>query len=280
VNDQSAPKKLEPVKPVATYELVADQIQRAIHLGLFIPGERLPAERNLAQQLGVARMTVREAIRVLEQQGRITVRRGARGGMFIRTQEVSIPELTHLAADTDRAIADVYEFREIAERASARLAAKRATARDVRRLRELSQAMEGILAAHFKHALASHIPEFLALDSQFHNEIARISGNPYVCEAIERGLAARYASFGAAFRELKADATKGHEEVIAAIASHDGDRAEKIMSTHVLSAYQGLVSLLKQHVRAQKERAKKRANLRTIETDVVRAPQSIATRLT
>jgi GntR family transcriptional repressor for pyruvate dehydrogenase complex len=258
----STPTKLNPVKPIATYELVAEQIRRAIHLGLMIPGERLPAERNLAQQLGVARMTVREAIRVLEQQGRITVRRGAHGGMFIRAQEVNVHELTRLAADTDRAIADVYEFREIAERASAALAAKRATASDVRRLRQLSLAMDGILAAHLRHPLTSHVPEFLALDSQFHGEIARISGNHYIRETIERGLTARYASFGAAFRELKPEATKGHEEVIDAIAAHDSARAEKIMSAHVLLAYEGLVGLLKQHVGAQKERAGIRARQR------------------
>ncbi|MBV8144951.1 MAG: winged helix-turn-helix transcriptional regulator, partial [Gammaproteobacteria bacterium] len=77
----TAAKQLEPIKAVATYELVTNQIQRAVHLGLLVPGDRLPAERALAQQLGVARMTVREAIRVLAHEGLITVRRGAHGGM-------------------------------------------------------------------------------------------------------------------------------------------------------------------------------------------------------
>src|SRR5262249_54878064 len=162
--------------------------------GLLVPGDRLPAERALAQQLGVARMTVREAIRVLAHEGRITVRRGARGGMWIRAQEVSKRELVQLAADTDRAIGDVYDFREIVEGASARLAAGRARPKDVQKLRKLSAAMEKVLAAHLKNPdVSSLVPRFLALDSQFHREIARISENPFIIEAVERGLAARYA---------------------------------------------------------------------------------------
>src|ERR1700739_1727458 len=146
----SASKHLEPIKAIATYELVANQIQRAVHLGLLVPGDRLPAERALAEQLGVARMTVREAIRVLAHEGRITVRRGAHGGMWIRAQEVTRRELLQLAADTDRAIGDVYEFREAVEGASARAAAERAKPEDVRKLRSLSSSMGKILAAHLK----------------------------------------------------------------------------------------------------------------------------------
>src|SRR5262249_4576277 len=95
----SCSKHLEPIMAIETYELVANQIQRAVHLGLLVPGDRLPAERELAQQLGVARMTVREAIRVLAHEGRITVRRGAHGGMWIRAQDVTKRELLQLAAD-------------------------------------------------------------------------------------------------------------------------------------------------------------------------------------
>jgi GntR family transcriptional repressor for pyruvate dehydrogenase complex len=260
VKDLSTSKHLSPIKAVAAYELVAEQIRRAMHLGLLVPGDRLPAERNLALQLGVARMTVREAIKVLEHQGRVTVRRGAHGGIFIREQSVNANELIRLEADTDRAINDVYEFREIIEGASARFAAERATAKDIQRLRTLSRSMENILTAHFKHPLPSHVSEFLALDSQFHSEIAKISRNHFIREAIERGLSARYSSFGAVFRVLTADATKGHEEVIEAITAHDSARAERIMRAHVSMAHSGLVSILKRHVRHQKQREKHHAS--------------------
>jgi GntR family transcriptional repressor for pyruvate dehydrogenase complex len=229
--------KLGPIKPVMTYQLVAEQIQRAIQLGLLLPGERLPAERELAQQLRVARMTVREAMRVLEQHGQVRVQRGKYGGVFICSREVDVHELLRLAADTDRATADVWEFREVTERISAGLAAKKATPADVRRLRRLSGEMDALLAAHLRHPEPWHVPEFLAMDSQFHGEIARVARNPYVAETIERGLSARHTSFGAAFRELSADATRGHEDIVDAIAAHDRGRAEKIMGAHVALAY-------------------------------------------
>jgi GntR family transcriptional repressor for pyruvate dehydrogenase complex len=248
----SAAKQLEPVKAIATYQLVTNQIQRAVHLGLLVPGDRLPAERALAQQLGVARMTVREAIRVLAHEGRITVRRGAHGGMWIRAQDVTKRELLQLAADTDRVIGDVYEFRKLVEGASARLAAERAKADDVRKLRSLASSMQNILAAHLKSpAISANVPRFLALDSQFHREIARISGNHFLIEAVERGLAARYAPFGALLRSLTPRANNGHQELVEAIAAGDGTRAEKLMHAHVATARNTLMSTLTRNLRAQ-----------------------------
>jgi DNA-binding FadR family transcriptional regulator len=248
----SASKHLEPIKAVATYELVANQIQRAVHLGLLVPGDRLPAERALAEQLGVARMTVREAIRVLAHEGRITVRRGAHGGMWIRAQEVTKRELLQLAADTDRAIGDVYEFREAIEGASARRAAERAKPEDVRKLRNLSSSMGKVLAAHLKNPeIAENVARFLALDSQFHREIARITGNQFIIDAVERGLAARYAPFGALLRRLTPGANNGHEDLVEAIAAGDGARAEKLMHSHVATARNTLISRLNRHLRAQ-----------------------------
>jgi GntR family transcriptional regulator, transcriptional repressor for pyruvate dehydrogenase complex len=245
-------KHLAPIKTIATYELVANQIQRAVHLGLLVPGDRLPPERALAQQLGVARMTVREAIRVLAHEGRITVRRGAHGGMWIRAQDVTKRELLQLVADTDRAMGDVYEFRAVVEAASARLAAERAKHKDVQKLRNLSSSMEKILAAHLENpAISSNVPRFLALDSQFHSEIARISGNPFIIEAVERGLAARYAPFGAVLRRLTPRANDGHAELVDAIASGDCGRAEKVMHGHVVAARTNLIANINRHLRTQ-----------------------------
>jgi len=248
----SASKHLEPIKAIATYELVTNQIQRAVHLGLLVPGDRLPAERVLAQQLGVARMTVREAIRVLAHEGRITVRRGAHGGMWIRAQDVTKRELLQLAADTDRAIGDVYEFREAVEGASARGAAQRAKPDDVRKLRRLSSDMEKLLAAHLKNpSVPGNVARFLALDSQFHREIAQISGNHFIIESVERGLAARYAPFGALLRRLTPRANNGHQELVEAIAAGDGARAQKLMHAHVAAARHTIISTLNRHLRAQ-----------------------------
>jgi DNA-binding FadR family transcriptional regulator len=250
----SKTKPLTPVKPIATYELVTQQIKRAMHMGLLVPGDRLPSERALAQQLGVARLTIRDAIRVLAHEGHITVKRGVRGGTWIRAQEVKEQELIHIAADLDRAVEDVYEFREVVERAAARLAAKNAKPRDVQKLRSLSREMREVLSAHAKRPLDSHIPKFLALDSQFHTEIARMAANQYLADSVERALGARYAPFGAVFRTLTADANDGHDELVDAIEAHDPLKAEKLMGTHISEARAALVSLVNRRIRSHSAR--------------------------
>jgi DNA-binding GntR family transcriptional regulator len=172
--------------------------------------------------------------------------------MWIREQDFNKRELARLAADTDRAIGDVYEFREVVETAAARLAAERAKTKDVRKLRNLVEAMQSILAAHLKNpAVSANVARFLALDSQFHIEIARVAGNPFISEAVERSLAERYAPFGAVFRVLHADANKGHGELIDAIAAGDAVRAETEMRAHVSGARTTLISILSRHIRAQ-----------------------------
>ena len=174
--------------------------------------------------------------------GRVTVRRGARGGIRIRAQDVSKRELVRLAAETDRAIEDVYEFREVVERAAARLAAEHAKPKQIRKLRYFARKLTNALMVHFEHPLASQVVEFLALDSQFHAEIAKLSGKCFICEAVERALAARYARLGAVFRALSAHANDGHEALVGAIAPGQGARAERIMSAHVHCARSKLVS--------------------------------------
>ena len=79
-------------------------LRRQIHLGLIRPDERLPPERKLAQDLGISRVTLREALKVLEEAGYLTVRRGARGGTFVVGEDmVNDIALNHISADHSRA---------------------------------------------------------------------------------------------------------------------------------------------------------------------------------
>ena len=70
---------MEPVRKIAVHELVVNRLRRAIHLGDYLPGDRLPSERDIADRLEVSRESVREAIRVLESEGYVVSRRGAIG---------------------------------------------------------------------------------------------------------------------------------------------------------------------------------------------------------
>ena len=68
-------------------ELIAERLVTAIALGVFVPGQRLPAEREMAASLGVSRTTVREAISRLAATGQVEVRRGRQGGAFVTAAE-------------------------------------------------------------------------------------------------------------------------------------------------------------------------------------------------
>ena len=68
---------MKPIREIAIHELVVNQLRRAIHLSDYLPGDRLPSERDIAGRLDVSRETVRDAIRVLEAEGYVVSRRGA-----------------------------------------------------------------------------------------------------------------------------------------------------------------------------------------------------------
>ena len=89
---------IEPIDSQRLYERVADQIGALIHSGEFLPGQRLPAERDLARILGVSRPVVREAMIALEIAGLVEVRTGA--GAFVRDQSADrpAPEAGHARA--------------------------------------------------------------------------------------------------------------------------------------------------------------------------------------
>ena len=77
---------IQRVEPAAAHELVVAEIRRAIHMGSYVLGDRLPAERALAEQLGVSRATLREALHVLRSEGYVESRRGAHGGLVVLDQ--------------------------------------------------------------------------------------------------------------------------------------------------------------------------------------------------
>lgn len=73
-----------PLKNKRIFEEISDQIRNLIYMGLFKPGDKLPSERELANQFNVGRMVVREALRTLEQSGLIYIKYGSLGGAFIK----------------------------------------------------------------------------------------------------------------------------------------------------------------------------------------------------
>jgi DNA-binding FadR family transcriptional regulator len=114
-------------------ELVARRLGEAIRLGLLLDGERLPPEPRLAEQLGVAPVTLREALAMLREQGLVSTRRGRRGGTFVHAPaDLGEP----LRAFSVHELRDLGDHRRAIAGTAAALAAERALPEEVNRMRE------------------------------------------------------------------------------------------------------------------------------------------------
>jgi GntR family transcriptional repressor for pyruvate dehydrogenase complex len=156
------------------FQNVIDQIQEAVLQGKLQAGEKLPAERELTELFGTSRWTLREALRVLEQKGLITIKTGARGGAFVRTvhHDTVSESLALLIRSQKVLLKDLAEFREGIEGIVAALAASRATARDIEGLKSLLEEAKSNMKAG-----VSHWQEFIRVDNRLHMALARISRN-------------------------------------------------------------------------------------------------------
>lgn len=240
---------ISPIKAVATHELVADQLRNSIILSRFLPGQKLPPERHLAAQLGVSRTTVREAVRVVEAEGLVETRRGATGGIFVRSLFKQGPELHRQVAAHQDQINAIFEFRVPNERAAARLAAERRTIRELDRLLAVCERMNELTATPEARTHIPNIASFVADDNAFHLTIARASRNPYLLSAVETARAEMFLPIGAVFDRLEDNANDFHEEIVEAIRRQDGDAAEDAMGRHILSTRDRVHAFIGRHPR-------------------------------
>ena len=169
---------LRPVEQQAAYGLAVDRIKRQIHMGFIMPRERLPAERKLAEEVGLSRVTLREALRVLEAEGYITTRRGAHGGAFV-AEAIVLDDIAHKRLMLNPShIMRIIEFREANEVSAVRLACDRVALPEVKRMKAALKTMH----------LAETSEQFRGAMSHFTLALGAASHNSYIEEAIEHGL--------------------------------------------------------------------------------------------
>ncbi|MBK0422245.1 FadR family transcriptional regulator [Leucobacter sp. CSA2] len=202
-------------------------LERLILEGELAPGDRLPPERELAEHLGVSRVSIREALRELENRGLID-RRPGRGTVVLAPGEgSSIAEgLSESVSGLNPEIQHIMELRAILEPPIARITAKRATARDLAQLRELVEAMEADVSQE----------RYAELDRAFHQAIAQYAHNPLlalinekIAQQIAPSRSSRYQT-----RARRAASSAAHRRIYEAIATGDGDLAEHEARDHVL----------------------------------------------
>ena len=210
-------------------QAIVAQIKVLLRQGRLKPGDRLPSERELCERFGVSRVTVREALRVLEAGGLIEIRVGARGGAFITspTSEqigAGLADLLNLSPLTS---AEVTEARQVFELGIVPLVVERATDADISELRQMTDLHQAALDAD---------GYTMAMSAEFHIRVAACTHNP----AIEMLVQSFHGPLLMSLLEAKVAAplmgrrgTKEHREFIDAIAGRDVEKALEIMRTHL-----------------------------------------------
>lgn len=232
-----------PISQPAAHELAMEQIKRCIQLGLFLPGEKLPPERILAERLSVSRSTIREAVRLLQDSGLIEVRRGATGGLVVRDSQVEDPVELRAWIRRQRAhLNELMDFRLVIEGAAAELAACRRTDDDLSRLEAAMQRMEQSKLADLNRIESAQV--FNAADTEFHMEIALAARNSMLAKAVEDIRREMFLPFGGYFIQSRNDADIYHRHIFDAIFDRDDERARAMMQRHIDSTKKAIIAFL------------------------------------
>jgi GntR family transcriptional repressor for pyruvate dehydrogenase complex len=160
------------------YRSVVEQVCDAVITGELQVGDTLPAEREIAAQLGISRSSVREAMRVLKESGLVSRKAGGGGGTTIISDMVPVELLGKAIEFSHRRIVDLLEARGVLEIAVAELAAARADSDQMRALEQLlDQAQRCMTTGPDVEGL------FLSIDPKFHSTVARASQNEFLFRA-------------------------------------------------------------------------------------------------
>lgn len=210
---------------------VVSHVRDLIERGALKPGDRLPAERDLATQIGVSRPTIRAGLRTLAAMGVVRSRHGS--GTYIPDgpPALNTDALSLLAALHGFTREEMYEARRLLEVGAAELAAERATSDQVATLAEE-------VASLFASMQDPEV--FLVHDINFHRGVATASGNPIVASLVEMVSALYYeqrrdTAARASDRDLR-DAAQMHRRIYQAIRARDGEAAGRAMHDHLLQA--------------------------------------------
>ncbi len=206
------------------------QLEESILAGVYKPGDRLPSERQIMEDLKIGRSTVREAYHSLQQKGLIEIRHG--GGAFVRNVDSSMVGDTLATLIRHRRVSTrhLQEFREAVESRCAAYAAERATKDQVDDLKRLLNEME----AHYQTVGKADL-EFYDLELNLHTQLAIISGNPMF-----EWFAITFQNNASSFANILTDEPVSIAEIlddwhdfITAVQNREVTKAAMIIRTHI-----------------------------------------------
>ena len=222
---------ITPVRKVNAVDEVFDQMQSLLIEGIWKPGEKLPSENELSQTFAVSRMTIRQAMQKLKALGLIETRTGS--GSFVR--EVSpddcLQDLIPLMFIGDNSQLQVFQFREMIESESVRIATPLVTEENLNELEKICQKMQ-------EDAESGDDGAFSADDFRFHTLLVKFSSNPLIIRAYQILAQVLDESMQSVIKAMKySSALDYHSRIINAMRKRDAALAEKLTREHIRQNY-------------------------------------------
>jgi GntR family transcriptional regulator, transcriptional repressor for pyruvate dehydrogenase complex len=212
------------ISQIIASEIVRDIVERDLH-----EGDRLPTEVEMLQEFEVGRASIREALRILEGFGLISIRQGQNGGPVVaalKPQDLG-RTLSFYFHMTGATYAELIEARLVIEPVMARLAAERQDPDSIRQLRETTER---------EQRASLEDPDYLACAEDFHAVVSGISGNR-VLDLLSRALRNLYqerTAFGALLPPEARPLNRAvHKRIADAILAGEGEEAATLMEEHL-----------------------------------------------
>lgn len=229
---------LSPIEPAKATDQVIHRIAEAISSGVLKPGEQLPVESELAAQLNVAQMTLRQALAILRDLGCIETVRGRNGGSFVTQRPLEIGGIFIGETPTLDELQELTDFRMAIENEVTALAAMRADSKLIANIQQYVDAC--------KHGAETGTDHWL-VDNALHVSIAEASKSMRLVKAVSQLMYETTDFYNRTARPFEPilPHRAEHEELLNAIKSGDADRAWEASNQHCLSTHYFLESIIK-----------------------------------
>lgn len=217
-------------QPGSLSERIVAQIEKHLLDQQLRTGDRLPPEREMAQMLGVSRPSLREAVRVLEARGRLTVRHGQ--GVFV-TEHPAQRGLRAAMGETELNVNELFGMREVLEVPAAGWAAERVTQEQIAELQAMLEELD--------RTFELPDPDFdrlATLDAAFHLSIAEIAGNRFLRQTshVLHDILLSGMETTLLLPGRRQKSRREHARILRALAAGDGSAARSAARAHIRSA--------------------------------------------
>ena len=230
-----APPSFQPIQMRRAFEEICDRIRAQIAAGTLKPGDKLPAERELAQQLGVGRNALREALRSLEIAGIVRLQKGAKGGAFIREGDAGRMDevMRDMLSLGSISVAELTESRIHIQDLVERLACERATRTDLDALAaNIERTGQMTADGRYLDRVECSREFYRLLAAATHNQVLAMMVHS-ITEILMQFVYARVAAGGRPQPKL----VEKRRAFLEALRKRDADTATRLMRSHLVSVH-------------------------------------------